>query len=190
MGAAMSPTMLLAAHHGALAWTIGLALSLVLAAFLTPARWWRRPTARGLAILGGGTWAIGTLLLLTVPDSAWTSASPSASPSASTSAFTPASTPGSGPAITAVAHAGVLQADVPAQHIVPAAGQRYRVHRDLNVRGSAGVGADRLAVVPAGALVTPTGERQGDWWRIRYDGGGGERLGWASSLWLRRSAER
>ncbi|MES2126260.1 MAG: SH3 domain-containing protein [Pseudomonadota bacterium] len=38
-------------------------VTLVLAAWLTPARWWKRPTARGLAILAGGTWAIGSAVL-------------------------------------------------------------------------------------------------------------------------------
>lgn len=37
--------------------------TLVLAAYLTPARWWKRPTARGLAILAGGTWAISSAVL-------------------------------------------------------------------------------------------------------------------------------
>lgn len=52
-----SPYLPFAAYAGALA------LTLVLACYLTPARWWRRPTARGLAILGLGTWGIGSLLL-------------------------------------------------------------------------------------------------------------------------------
>ena len=50
-------------YHGIAAYGLALALTLVLAAFLTPARWWRRPTARGVAILGAGTWAFGALLL-------------------------------------------------------------------------------------------------------------------------------
>ena len=46
------------------AFALGLALTLVLAAFLTPRAWWRRPSVRALAILAAGTWAIGSLLLL------------------------------------------------------------------------------------------------------------------------------
>jgi len=49
------------------AFALGLALTLVLAAFLTPRAWWRRPSVRALAILAAGTWAIGSLLLLPMP---------------------------------------------------------------------------------------------------------------------------
>ncbi len=150
----MAVTDMLQAAHGAPAYLLALAITLVLAALLTPRRWWRRPTARGLAVLGAGTWAIGALLLPAV------------------------AVPLAVPAASAVAGAPRL----------PASGQPYRVYRDLNVRVAAGVGAARLAVVPAGALVTPTGEREGDWWRVRY-GAAPQRSGWASSLWLRQAGE-
>ncbi|MDB5937097.1 MAG: hypothetical protein JWQ01_4441 [Massilia sp.] len=52
------------------AFAIGLALTLVLAAFLTPASWWKRPNLRALAILVAGTWGIGSLLLSVAPKSA------------------------------------------------------------------------------------------------------------------------
>jgi hypothetical protein len=52
------------------AFAIGLALTLVLAAFLTPASWWKRPNVRALAILVAGTWGIGSLLLSVAPKSA------------------------------------------------------------------------------------------------------------------------
>lgn len=152
----------LADHHGALAYALGLVVTLVLAAFLTPAHWWRRPTARGLAIVGGGTWAAGAVLLHAVA---------AAPPPAS---------------------AGSVQADAPTQHgaaMLPVPGQRYRVHRDLNVRDAAGVGSARLAVAPAGSVVTPTGRHEGDWWQIRYGDRAAGAVGWASSLWLRRAAE-
>ena len=45
------------------AFAIGLVATLVLAAFLTPGRWWKRPNVRALAILAVGTWGIGSLLL-------------------------------------------------------------------------------------------------------------------------------
>ncbi|GGC23213.1 SH3 domain-containing protein [Pseudoduganella buxea] len=154
----MAVTDMLQAGHGAPAYLLALAITLVLAAFLTPRRWWRRPTARGLAVLGAGTWAIGALLLPAV-------AVPQAAP-------LPMPAPG------AVVSAPRL----------PASGRPYRVYRDLNVRDGAGVGAPRLAVVPAGALVTPTGEREGDWWRVRY-GAAPQHTGWASSLWLRQAGE-
>ncbi len=156
---------MLTAYHGAPAYLAALVATLVLASFLTPRNWWRRPTARGAAILGGGTWAIGALLLyfVAVPPPADVPSAPMTLPD-----------------------------DVPAQHIavnLPLAGQRYRVHRDLNVRSAAGVGAGRQDVIPAGAVVTPTGEHQGDWWQIRYDSRAGAQLGWTSSLWLRRTGE-
>lgn len=49
------------------AFAIGLVVTLVLAAFLTPGRWWRRPNVRALAILAVGTWGIGSLLLTIAP---------------------------------------------------------------------------------------------------------------------------
>jgi hypothetical protein len=71
----------------------------------------------------------------------------------------------------------------------PIAGQPFQVHRDLNLRATAGVDAPRLLIVPAGATVTPTGMRSGDWWQIKASVGGRESTGWVSSLWLRRSGE-
>jgi hypothetical protein len=49
------------------AFALGLALTLVLAAFLTPRAWWRRPNLRALAILAAGTWGFGSLLLSLEP---------------------------------------------------------------------------------------------------------------------------
>jgi hypothetical protein len=49
------------------AFAIGLVVTLVLAAFLTPAGWWKRPNVRALAILVAGTWGIGSLLLWLAP---------------------------------------------------------------------------------------------------------------------------
>ena len=46
------------------AFALGLAFTLVLAAFLTPRAWWRRPNLRALTILATGTWGLGSLLLL------------------------------------------------------------------------------------------------------------------------------
>jgi hypothetical protein len=71
----------------------------------------------------------------------------------------------------------------------PIAGQPFQVHRDLNLRATAGVEAPRLLIVPAGATVTPTGMRSGDWWQIKASVAGRESTGWVSSLWLRRSGE-
>ena len=46
-----------------LAFALGLAATLALAAYLTPRSWWRRPNTRALAVLAGGTWGAGSLLL-------------------------------------------------------------------------------------------------------------------------------
>ncbi|WP_460825326.1 SH3 domain-containing protein, partial [Massilia solisilvae] len=71
----------------------------------------------------------------------------------------------------------------------PVAGREYRTYDHLNLRSSRSVGARRLGVVPAGALVTATGNRAGDWWEISAAIDGRDVRGWASSLWLRRADE-
>ncbi|MFC0251678.1 SH3 domain-containing protein [Massilia consociata] len=87
-----------------------------------------------------------------------------------------------------------VQATVPPTALAPAdvpvAGARYRTHDALNLRAAAGIGAPRLAVVPAGALVAATGRHQGDWWQVSVEVQGRRLEGWASSLWLRRGDER
>jgi hypothetical protein len=67
---------------------------------------------------------------------------------------------------------------------------RYRVVDDLNLRAAKATGAPRLAVLPAGTLVTRTGAADGDWWQVRARLRGKDVEGWASSLWLRRVDER
>ena len=88
----------------------------------------------------------------------------------------------------AVVHAAALPV-VQARDPAPVAGASYRVHDHLNLRDGTGVGARRLAVVPAGAQVTATGERKGDWWQVSAVVDGRRLDGWASSLWLRRAGE-
>lgn len=153
----------------------GLALTLVLAAYLTPARWWRRPTVRGVAITAGGTWACGSALAL---------AAGLAPAGLSAPALARASA--QAPAIAASATAGTASA---ASTAAP-----FRVHRSLNLRAGPDVGSARLAVVPAGAQLIPTGVRSGDWWQVRTGMNGQESrhavTGWVSSLWLRRLAEQ
>jgi len=73
--------------------------------------------------------------------------------------------------------------------MLPGAGVRYRVADDLNLRSAKGTGARRLAVVPAGTVVTATGLRDGDWWQLRARLAGKDVAGWSSSLWLRRADE-
>ncbi|MGZ8289376.1 MAG: SH3 domain-containing protein [Telluria sp.] len=65
----------------------------------------------------------------------------------------------------------------------------YQVFSALNLRGGTGTSARRIAVVPAGATVTATGARDGDWWEVRFESNGRKVTGWASSLWLRRADE-
>jgi len=151
----------------ACAYAAGLAVTLCLCAWLTPRSWWRRPTARALGISALGAWSCGSLIL--------------------------AGLQGAQPALAAVDHA---PATVPAATRAAAlasdvnAGQAFLVHRDLNVRAAAGVHAPRLLTVPAGATVIATGRREADWWQVTARVNGQERTGWASSLWLRRSADQ
>lgn len=151
----------LAAYLGALAAT------LVLACYLTPSRWWQRPTLRNLSLVAVGTWGIGALLLQTFGAPA--TASPAPVPTR--------------PIVAASASAAREQA-APPEPLQP-----FRVHRDLNLRASAGTAAERLVTIRAGSLVTPTGMRDGDWWQVRAESDGKTQTGWASSLWLRRQVE-
>jgi hypothetical protein len=141
----------------ALAYAAALLVTLMLAAFITPARWWRRPNVKALAVLVAGTWGIGRVLLALSPEQA------QARP---LSLAAPAPAPAPAPAL---------------------AQQDYFVFEDLNLREAPGVGARRLALVPAGATVTTTGGREGDWWQVRTSVS--THAGWVSSLWLRRAEE-
>jgi hypothetical protein len=139
----------------AAAYGLALALTLVLACWLTPGRWWRRPTAGTLALVGGGTLAFGMLFASLLP-----------------------------------AHRAAGPLPVAAAVPAPSAPVlRYRVVDDLNLRAAKATGAPRLAVLPAGTLVSPTGQADGDWWQVRARLRGRELEGWASSLWLRRVDE-
>ena len=73
--------------------------------------------------------------------------------------------------------------------VTPQAGRSYRVADALNLRAQHGVGARRVLVLPPGALVRATGERDGDWWRVVHETDGQRFEGWTSSLWLRRADE-
>jgi hypothetical protein len=129
---------------------IGVLVTLVLASWLTPARWWRQLNLRALAIVGLGTWGVASLVL-------WLAQAQAQAP------------------VTAVA--------------LPDAGRTFTVYDDLNLRAAKGTGAVRIAVVPAGSVVTATGLRDGDWWQVSARVGGKDVRGWSSSLWLRRPDE-
>lgn len=142
---------------------VGLVLTLVLAAFLTPARWWRQLNARALAVVVIGTWGIASLVMWLAP----------------------------GHSSQMIAHVAV-PATAGVAHItaaLPETGRSYRVHDDLNLRAAKGTGAPRIAVVPAGSVVTTTGVRDGDWWQVNARVAGRDVQGWSSSLWLRRADE-
>jgi hypothetical protein len=161
MSAAVSSSMSASTWWTAGVYGLGLVLTLVLACWLTPRRWWRRPTAGNLALLGAGTLAFGVLFASLLPGGAPHTAIP-------------------------VALANVR----PAQPAPVAPALRYRAVDDLNLRSAKATGAPRLAVLPAGTVVMPTGAVDGDWWQVRARLRGRELEGWASSLWLRRVDER
>jgi hypothetical protein len=156
--------------YAACAFAAGLVITLFLAAYLTPRQWWRRPNARALCITVLGAWGFGSLILYALHG---------AQPAAAST-----------PATVAIAAAPTQTPEgATAPLTQPIANQSFQVHRNLNLRRAAGVYAARLVTVPAGATVTPTGVRSGDWWQITASVDGHENTGWVSSLWLRRSRE-
>lgn len=154
------------------AFAAGLAVTLFLAAYLTPNRWWRRANARALLIMVVGAWGFGSLILYAVQGTR----------AAAAGTLEGAANPAS--ANTATVASGAAR---PTPEFI--AGRPFQVHRDLNVRTAAGVHSARLVTVPAGATVTPTGVREGDWWQVTTGADGHGKTGWVSSLWLRRGGE-
>ncbi|MBV6322525.1 SH3 domain-containing protein [Duganella violaceipulchra] len=154
------------------AFAAGLVITLFLAAYLTPRQWWRRPNARALLIMMVGAWGFGSLILYAVHGrQTGNDVTVAATPDRNTEAR----------ALTAAVATREAAALI--------AGRPFAVHRDLNLRAAAGVHSARLVTVPAGASVTPTGARNGDWWQIKASVAGRENTGWVNSLWLRRSGE-
>lgn len=147
------------------AFGLGLGATLVLAAWLTPRAWWRRPNVRALLVLAGGTWGLGSLAALMLPAQAATTTAAAVAPLAPLASFAP-------PLV-----------------VTQAPAQTYRAHRDINLRSGPGVGSRRIAIIPAGASVDASGRRDGDWWQLTATVDGQRQSGWASSLWLRRSDE-
>jgi hypothetical protein len=169
---------------GACAFAAGLAITLFLAAYLTPREWWRRPNLRALLITVGGAWGIGSLLLWLVPLAAAGHTFPGALATRATPAITDMD------AATAPAARADTASRADADRIATLiSGQPFLTHRSLNLRSAPGVQGARMLTVPAGATVTPTGARDGDWWQITARIDGQDSTGWASSLWLRRSGE-
>ncbi|MTV39868.1 SH3 domain-containing protein [Duganella radicis] len=172
--------------HAVAAFAAGLIITLFLAAYLTPRGWWRRPNARALFIMVAGAWGFGSLILY--------AAHAAASGGDHLAQASPGTSPAGPPPPQAALPAGAVgggtlaPGDI-AGSAAATAGRAFRVHRDLNLRAAPGVHAARVGVVPAGAIVTPTGVHDGDWWQIKATIGHSEQTGWASSLWLRRSGE-
>jgi hypothetical protein len=150
-----------------LAYGAALVLTLALAARLTPRGWWRRANLRAFAVVAVGTLALGSLF----------GALAGLGAAAPRLALAEPALPSSPSAVAAAARTR------------PAAGVRYRVVDDLNLRSDNGVGAPRLRVLAAGTVVRATGAVDGDWWQVRTRVDGQPVEGWASSLWLRRADE-
>jgi hypothetical protein len=135
-----------------------------------------------LAAYGAGL--LGTLILASAftPHSWWKR------PNARALAILVAGTWGIGALVLHLLHPAA-PAPVAAQAAPARLAGDYRTHRALNVRSATGTGAQRVVVLPAGALVTATGVREGDWWQVNARLDGRQFSGWASSLWLRRADE-
>lgn len=147
-----------------------LLLTLVLAAYCTPRSWWRQLNLRAIAITLGGTLLFGQLLSHWLPAAAGEATAPAQASALQTDGATPASgLPDCCAALTST--------------------RAYTVHRSINLRRAASVRAERMLIIPAGTLVTPTGASHGDWWQITACSDGRCDTGWVSSLWLRRSEE-
>jgi len=190
------------------AFATGLARTWSLCAWLTPRSWWRRPNLRALGLSAAGAWGFGSLILAAMPVVALPvmplSAMPLSDLALPMAALPVAAAPvpvlpvaaastarqrSASVATTSGMAAGPGSARHGAETGVREPGRPFQVHRDLNLRASAGVDAPRLLTVPAGATVVATGRRHGDWWQVTASVNGHQRTGWASSLWLRRSDE-
>ncbi|ELX08141.1 hypothetical protein Jab_2c01860 [Janthinobacterium sp. HH01] len=188
--------------YAAGAFAAGLVITLFLAAYLTPRQWWRRPNARALLISLAGAWGFGSLILYAaharqndredVSAAAASSTVAQAAPDRRAEARAITAAVAARDAATRSAASASAAAAKSASALTSAsliAGHPFAVHRDLNLRAAAGVHAARLITLPAGAVVTPTGLRSGDWWQIKASVAGRESTGWVNSLWLRRSGE-
>ncbi|MYN44951.1 SH3 domain-containing protein [Pseudoduganella sp. FT93W] len=165
-----------------------LLVTLVLAAYCTPRRWWRQLNLRAIAVTLGGTLLFAQLFShWLLPAHAASGVVDSASTKTTDSVKTAASSGHSTATSARDDNAAARQSGAAAGSAARA--QPFIVHHDLNLRYAAGVQATRMRTIPAGALVTPTGQRQGDWWQISACSGGQCSTGWVSSLWLRRSEE-
>ncbi len=179
-----------------LAYLGALAATLLLAAVLTPASWWKRPNLLAACVLAGGTWGLGGLALQ------WVAASPARAARPGITIGQPGNAieqPGNaigkpGNAIeqpdNGIGRSGnakLLTAADSKQSLFHHG--QYVVHHGLNLRQAASTASARLGVVPAGAVVTTTGQHNGDWWQVSAKVGDAHLTGWTSSLWLRRAKE-
>jgi hypothetical protein len=152
----------------ALVWLLASALLLLLAAGLTPRRWWRQATLLGMLGIIGGGYVLARLLgpVTLLPDDAVATVQAGARNEA--------------------ARLALAKSAAPTLHTRAAVGPGgFLVHQPLNLRRAAGTDAAWLATLPGGTRVWPTGQRQGDWWQVASL----EHTGWVNSLWLRQIGE-
>lgn len=195
--------------HGWLMWGVGLLLSLVACAWLTPRSWWRGgPGLVGWVALAVGTTAFSSVLLGAFAISPWARGLLFTQPVAiEVGSQTPKWT------LVAGAHElDRLLRDIPLKEQSTAvAGHKsdskprsktvgreccradrsestFAVHQALNLRSGPGVQHERLKVLEKGSVVHVTGLRSGDWWEVTMQTAGEPRTGWVSSLWLRQPA--
>jgi len=189
--------------YGFAAFGLGFVLAVLLLWALTPRQWWQRMTALGLLTVAGLTWVLGVALLAgfhalggqrwvygTVvslraplqPVPAWHAVNGAREMEALLAQRGIDTTARAAPRTQAPAPAPAADPAAPAR--APAG--MYRAFHRLALRTAPGVQAERVAVLPRGAEVTYDGAAHGDWWRIKTADG---KVGWASSLWLRRPEE-
>jgi len=168
-------------------------------AVLTPTGWWRKPTLLGLAVMAGGAWVAGCLLLalgngLRVPQKWFYGNVVSLQRgSAEVQWFEAADARALDRELARMGltqqlvTGGVTLGDLRPQPPRASAGQTFRVGQTLHLREAAGIDARLLATLAASSRVEFLGQRQGDWWRVKTLPDGIQ--GWVSSLWLRQLAE-
>lgn len=191
-------------------WLLGLLLSLVLAYWLTPRAWWKRPTVLGLGSLAVGTWVLGALGLALfhvaggqslLYDTVVSMADAGEAPrwadvtgardldrllrEAGWNTIASPAGLGSEEAVPQENHQQSAMTDsatVTQPDDATVAGQ-YRVRNPLNLRTGPSTSEPLLRLLPVRSSLQADGQRQGDWWHVRTQQG---EEGWVSSLWLDR----
>lgn len=181
-------------YYGWGVFLFGLATTLLLAASLTPRRWWRQPTALGLAGLFAATWLIGAASLACVNWLGW----PQRLLYADILSLQRGHDAVAWKEVDGVRGfermfapflaQGLGQPATMASASTTAASRQFSVRQALNMREHAGIDGKRLSTLGVGDIVTTTGLRLGDWWQVQTSVDGRRRMGWVSSLWLTSEA--